>query len=775
MKKFIPFFLVSIFLTLSFIETTEARSEDQENGSSLKQRLQGKIILQVEDLGQAHYIDPSDFSIHSLGRPADAFQVMRNQGLGISNQDIAKIQPSLDYLSGKDADWDEIKQGYDTIEKGGRSPLDEEFAKRLAGRILLQVEQNGEAWYVNPENNKRYFLGRPADAFEIMRNLGLGISGEDFGRLIQEQDREIAYKEYGTVYCYNTDPGERVEVEGKEYLVVDDETIEEAMEDKERVCTSHVKEMVGSIDPHIPFESFVPESYFKEIDITNWDVSNVKKMFGTFSGAESFNQDIGNWDVSNVENMHAMFFMAESFNQPIGDWDVSSVESMRMMFLGAKSFNQPIGEWDVSNVRHMGSAWYWDGMFGSAKSFNQPIGEWDVSNVEDMSAMFSRADSFNQPIGDWDVSSVEDMTSMFAFTKEFNQDISKWNTSNIRSMRTMFKEAMSFNQDISNWNVGSVENYFEFDEGADSWQDEYKPEFGKTKQEDDIAYKENGIVYCYNADPGERVEVDDKEYLVVNDDTIKEAMEDKERVCTSHVTEMSGIVEHGGVSPFFPENYVEELDITEWDVSNVGNMKGMFGWIEYFNQPIGNWDVSNVEDMNSMFWNATSFNQDISNWDVSNVENMTAMFQNARLFNQPIGDWDVSSVNSMSRMFFVNRGDSSFNQDISNWDVSNVENMSGMFGGANSFNQSLNDWDVSSVKYMAGMFSRTESFNQDISNWDVSNVESMGEAIYFSGMFKDAVSFNQDISNWDVSNVERYEGFDEGADSWQEEYKPEFE
>lgn len=47
---------------------------------------------------------------------------------------------------------------------------------RLAGRILLQVESNGEAWYINPNNNKRYYLGRPIDMFNMMREFGLGVT-----------------------------------------------------------------------------------------------------------------------------------------------------------------------------------------------------------------------------------------------------------------------------------------------------------------------------------------------------------------------------------------------------------------------------------------------------------------------------------------------------------------------------------------------------------------------------------------------------------------------
>ncbi|MEA2064813.1 MAG: hypothetical protein U9O66_00765 [Patescibacteria group bacterium] len=56
----------------------------------------------------------------------------------------------------------------------------ENLSDRLKGKILLQVESNGEAWYINPDNSNRYFLGRPADAFSVMRELGLGISNKDF-------------------------------------------------------------------------------------------------------------------------------------------------------------------------------------------------------------------------------------------------------------------------------------------------------------------------------------------------------------------------------------------------------------------------------------------------------------------------------------------------------------------------------------------------------------------------------------------------------------------
>ena len=57
------------------------------------------------------------------------------------------------------------------------------MAQMMKGKILLQVEANGEAWYVYPGDLHRYYLGRPADAFTIMRNFGLGISDADLAQI----------------------------------------------------------------------------------------------------------------------------------------------------------------------------------------------------------------------------------------------------------------------------------------------------------------------------------------------------------------------------------------------------------------------------------------------------------------------------------------------------------------------------------------------------------------------------------------------------------------
>lgn len=182
--------------------------------NSISDKLSGRILLQVEEKGEAWYVDPHSKERSFLGRPTDAFDVMREKGIGATNNDLNKIPISLDNLSGLDSDGDGLPDNFEiaigtnpnnsdsdgdghddyTELLNGYNPLginklshNNNFSKAQAGRILLQVEGLGEAWYINPEDNKRYFLGRPDDAFNLMRELGLGITNVDLEKINRHQ------------------------------------------------------------------------------------------------------------------------------------------------------------------------------------------------------------------------------------------------------------------------------------------------------------------------------------------------------------------------------------------------------------------------------------------------------------------------------------------------------------------------------------------------------------------------------------------------------------
>jgi len=217
MKKFLKrqaFFVLVFSLGFSlFLSLTVFAS------SSMEDKLSGKILLQVENNGEAWYVSPKDKTRSFLGRPEDAFSVMREQGVGISNDNLNKIPVSLENLSGEDLDGDglpdmfedavgtdknkqdsdgdsyndkeELQNNYNPLGEGSLS-IDKNFQEKQKGKIFLQVENNGEAWYVSPQDGKRHFLGRPNDAFSVMRNQGLGISNTDLEKIsVNEEVNKI--------------------------------------------------------------------------------------------------------------------------------------------------------------------------------------------------------------------------------------------------------------------------------------------------------------------------------------------------------------------------------------------------------------------------------------------------------------------------------------------------------------------------------------------------------------------------------------------------------
>lgn len=57
------------------------------------------------------------------------------------------------------------------------------YPDNVLGKILLDVEDSGKAYYIYPKDKKAYYLGRPADAFNVMRELGLGITNDDIRKI----------------------------------------------------------------------------------------------------------------------------------------------------------------------------------------------------------------------------------------------------------------------------------------------------------------------------------------------------------------------------------------------------------------------------------------------------------------------------------------------------------------------------------------------------------------------------------------------------------------
>lgn len=171
--------------------------------------LAGKILLQVEDKGQAWYVDKETQKKFYLKDGETAYTAMRAFGLGITRADLAKIPVGFEArvgLSDKDGDGVddtleevlgtdpssgdsdadgyldgiEIQSGFDPL-GSDKLPTDIGLIQRLEGKILLAVDDHGRAWYVN--NGKRYYLKDGASAYQVMKFKSLGVTNENLRKI----------------------------------------------------------------------------------------------------------------------------------------------------------------------------------------------------------------------------------------------------------------------------------------------------------------------------------------------------------------------------------------------------------------------------------------------------------------------------------------------------------------------------------------------------------------------------------------------------------------
>jgi len=65
----------------------------------------------------------------------------------------------------------EVLGSFDPLKANISLPVDMNYSNQQKGRIVISVDGNKEAWYVNPGDAKRYFLGQPGDAYKAMRSV----------------------------------------------------------------------------------------------------------------------------------------------------------------------------------------------------------------------------------------------------------------------------------------------------------------------------------------------------------------------------------------------------------------------------------------------------------------------------------------------------------------------------------------------------------------------------------------------------------------------------
>lgn len=178
----------------------------------LYQRLKGQIILKVQGNGEAYYVSPFSQKIIYLGHGQKALDVLLSQSSGITDAALRGLIPGTARSFGPDSDMDgltdnyeqaigtkpynfnsdndrysdflEVKSGFNPLGYGAW-PINSAATEKLKGRVLLQVEDLGQSWYVNPKDGKRYLFTSQYDTDEMIRTIGTGISNYTFDLMVK--------------------------------------------------------------------------------------------------------------------------------------------------------------------------------------------------------------------------------------------------------------------------------------------------------------------------------------------------------------------------------------------------------------------------------------------------------------------------------------------------------------------------------------------------------------------------------------------------------------
>ncbi len=209
----------SLFALMAVATLLAAPTATFASGPSTPRNAIGRILLQVEERGEAWYVDPVTENRYYLKDGPLAYQALREFGLGITTNDLRGIPIGGQEYGGYDSDGDgledkfeeaigtdgakmdtdgdgfhdglEISNGYNPFGKG-KQVINTALVDRVKGRILLQVEDAGQAWYVSPVDGKRYYMRNGDAAYFIMRYMGLGATNETLGIIpIHEADTSV--------------------------------------------------------------------------------------------------------------------------------------------------------------------------------------------------------------------------------------------------------------------------------------------------------------------------------------------------------------------------------------------------------------------------------------------------------------------------------------------------------------------------------------------------------------------------------------------------------
>ncbi len=151
MKKYLLASLLSLMVLAGVVSSANAADPNTVPSS----KYYGRFVVTVAQVDPpAWYISPVDKRRYYFDNEFVGYDKIKSMVLGISNANLFKIPLPGEKITGNLA-----------------------LRQRLSGRFLLQVQNLGRIWYVNPVDLKRYYLDGPKSVRYVIDHTG--VNAED--------------------------------------------------------------------------------------------------------------------------------------------------------------------------------------------------------------------------------------------------------------------------------------------------------------------------------------------------------------------------------------------------------------------------------------------------------------------------------------------------------------------------------------------------------------------------------------------------------------------
>ena len=502
-------------------------------------------------------------------------------------------------------------------------------------------------------------------------------------------------------------------------------------------------------------------------DFSNWDVSNITNtslMFSSDGANGTIN--LSNWDVSNVTTMYAMFYDCITLQiTGIENWNTNSLVNIQQMFKSTSLLDVSFANWNINSITNLSG-------FLSGSLASQPVlstTNYDATLISwaAQTPQSNRNVSFGGSQYSYEAAAAKNiLINTYGWTITDGGQVAspefalKWETTTPNEDIEIGIGSGTFDY-VIDWGDGTVETY-----NTDANISHTYANAG-----DHITKISGDFPHINMGDAGISATFKNKLYEILNwGDIAWESLEAAFASCSNldfydsidspNLQNCTSLFRTFQLCTTLGNLNGGNVDLSNWNVSNVTSI-GEFiisynrnlnvdlsGWVINANVAFGrlvsrclelnvtNWDVSNVTNFSNMLNESNNLKEiaGLDTWNVSNGVNFTSMFR--RVYDlTSLGDltsWQFAPNANLNAMFFANVVDNDLDQtsrnSILNLDVSNAINMNSMFSYTNTSWLNLSNWDVSGVSYFVSFLHNstltTQNYDATLISWAAQSLQS---------------------------------------------------